>query len=198
LSLLAYYGSKSLGGNGFVAAFVGGLLFAYATRGRLHAASEYTEITGSLLSIFAWLVVGGNLVIPLFQQFNLRALVFALLCLTFVRMIPVALLMIGSHLRTNTIAIMGWFGPRGLASIVFLLMVYSAAEPLEVSTELITDLVSWTVLLSVFSHGLSAVALANWYARQLKQAPRDIAELRPAPEMHSWRRRPTPVWKESE
>ncbi|MGD8821284.1 MAG: cation:proton antiporter, partial [Anaerolineae bacterium] len=126
LALCAFFAAKSLGGNGFIAAFVGGLLFGYATRERLHVAIEFTETGGTLLSLFVWTVFGANLMAPLLQSFNPLALLYALLSLTAIRMVPVAVSLIGTGLRPDTMAVMGWFGPRGLASIVFLLMAHES------------------------------------------------------------------------
>jgi len=122
LALTAFATSVTLGGNGFIAAFVSGLLFGYSTRGHVHAGSEYTETTGSLFSLFVWTVFGAYAVVPVLQAFNLLVLVFAILALTIVRMLPVAVATLGSKFRGDTLLVMGWFGPRGLASVVFTLM----------------------------------------------------------------------------
>ncbi len=181
LGLFTYYGALAIGGNGFVAAFTSGILFAFITRGKMHEATEYTEITGSVLSVFVWTTIGAGLVIPLFQQFDLKSMLYGLISLTLVRMIPVALAMIGTKLRKDTILIMGWLGPRGLASIVFMLITSELAKEAGVSAEPLITVVSWTVLMSVFLHGLGAVPLANWYARRLQSASPEAIELQPLP-----------------
>jgi NhaP-type Na+/H+ or K+/H+ antiporter len=119
LALCAFWAAKALGGNGFVGAFVGGLSFGYATRERLHVATEFTETAGTLLSLFVWTVFGANLVPPLLHAFNPLALLYAVLSLTVIRMLPVAVSLIGTRMRADTVLMMGWFGPRGLASVVF-------------------------------------------------------------------------------
>ena len=113
----------TLGGNGFIAAFVGGIAFRAATHDQLMEPTEFTETFGTFLSLLVWSIFGAVLVTTLFSHsFDWRPLIYAMLSLTVVRMAPVALSMIGAGLRPDSVAIMGWFGPRGLASVVFTLM----------------------------------------------------------------------------
>ena len=190
LAMCAFWAAKALGGNGFVAAFVGGILFGYATREQLHVATEFTETVGTVLSLFVWTAFGANLVPPLVQAFQPLALLYALLSLTAIRMIPVAISMIGTRFRPDTSLIMGWFGPRGLASVVFGLIAYESFHEAGESTDLLADALAWTVLLSVVLHGISAVPLANWYARRLESADPAAPELVEVPELGIWRRDP--------
>ncbi|MFN2195128.1 MAG: cation:proton antiporter [Anaerolineales bacterium] len=177
LAILIYRLADSLGGNSFVAVFTAGLLFGYITRHQLHEATEYTEITGTLLSITVWTIFGAALVIPLFVNFNLRAFIYALLSLTVIRMIPVAISLIRKHLRLDTILMMGWLGPRGLASVVFLILARDAAVEAQVSPDLLTGVVAWTILLSVILHGATALPLANWYGARMEKVDPGAAEL---------------------
>ena len=190
LALCAFFAAKALGGNGFIAAFGGGLLFGQATRERLHLAVEFTETSGTLLSLFVWTVFGANFVLPALQSFNPLALLYALLSLTVIRMIPVAISLIGTHLRPDTAAVMGWFGPRGLASVVFLLMARESFHAAGREIEILVASATWTILLSVVLHGLSAVPVANWYARQLETADAAAPELVEVPELGIRRRDP--------
>ncbi len=190
LALCAFWAAKALGGNGFVAAFLGGILFGYATRERLHVATEFTETSGTLLSLFVWAVFGANLVPPLLGAFTPLALLYALLSLTVIRMIPVAISLIGTRLRLDTALIMGWFGPRGLASVVFLLMAYEAFHEAGRGSDLLADTAAWTILLSVVLHGISAVPLANWYGHRLETADPAAPELVEVPESSVRRRDP--------
>lgn len=178
LALVCYCGSLMLGGNGFIAAFVGGLVFGYATRRALEEATEFTETTGTLLSLFVWAVFGASLVIPLFQYFNPMAFLFAVLALTIVRMLPVAIALTGMRLRVDTVLMMGWLGPRGLASVVFMLLAFESLHEAHLETNLLFAMAGWTILLSVVLHALSAVPLANWYARRLETAAPNAPELR--------------------
>jgi len=189
LALLIFFGTKQLGGNGFVAVFVAGLLFAYITRNVLHDAIEYTEITGTFLSIFVWVIFGSAIVPSLLKDFNFLALLYAILSLTAVRMIAVAVALIGTRLRKDTTLMMGWLGPRGLASVVFLIMAYEAAHKVHVDTGLLVETVGWTILLSVILHGASALPLANWYARRLEGVSPDIPELAEVDEPQTLRRK---------
>jgi NhaP-type Na+/H+ or K+/H+ antiporter len=172
LAVVAYAGAVALGGNGFVAAFVGGIVFGSAGGRGVHDAVEYTETTSSFASFFVWTVFGSLFVGPLLARgLTLHALAFAVVSLTIVRMIPVAIALRGTGLRPSTTAFMGWFGPRGLASVVFTLI---AVEALPgggaLGTEL-ADLAATTIALSVLAHGLTAGPLAAAYARVLGREP---------------------------
>jgi sodium/hydrogen antiporter len=135
LALLAYQGFVAIGGNGFIAAFVGGILFGAATRQRLAEPVQFAErigLSGSFLlwSIFGALFVGALLT----DDFSPQPILYAILSLTVIRMLPVAIALIGTHLRPTTLAFMGWFGPRGLASVVFTLLALEEIEPGESKT----------------------------------------------------------------
>jgi NhaP-type Na+/H+ or K+/H+ antiporter len=196
LAMSAFWMAKALGGNGFVAAFVGGILFGHATRERLHVATEFTETAGTLLSLFVWVAFGANLVPPLLQTFNPLSLLYALLSLTVIRMIPVAISMLGARLRPDTSLIMGWFGPRGLASVVFVLMAYETFHEAGRGADLLVGTAAWTILLSVVLHGISAVPLANWYGRRLETADPAAPELVEVPELGVRRMDPL-IWLRS-
>lgn len=177
LALLVFFAAKELGGNGFVAVFVGGITFGLASRNVLHLAVEYTEVTGTFLSLFVWTIFGATIAIPLLLDFNPLALLYAILSLTVVRMVPVAISLIGTHMRRDTVFMMGWLGPRGLASVVFLIMAYEAAHEAQLEVSTLVATVGWTILLSVLLHGASALPLANWYGRRLESASPDIPEM---------------------
>lgn len=126
LALLAFAGADELGVYGFISAFVGGLAFgtAFATRER-DSVLQFDAGMGSLLSLIVWFMFGAFLVQVLDGVTGESAL-FAVLALTVVRMVPVALLLVRSGLDRSTVAFIGWFGPRGLASVVFALVVSDA------------------------------------------------------------------------
>ena len=98
--------------------------------------------------------------------------------------------MIGTHFRPDTTLLMGWFGPRGLASVVFALMAYEAFHEAGRHSELLAGTAAWTILLSVVLHGVSAVPLANWYARRLETADPGAPEMVDLPELGIRRRDP--------
>jgi NhaP-type Na+/H+ or K+/H+ antiporter len=177
LALVCYYLALTLGGNGFIAAFIGGLVFGNATHYKLEQATEFTETSGTLLSLFVWTVFGAGVVIPLILHFNPVAFLFAILALTVVRMLPVAIALIGTRLRLDTVLMMGWLGPRGLASVVFMLIAFESLHEAHLETDLLLMMAGWTIFLSVLLHALSAVPLANWYARRLETAAPDAPEL---------------------
>lgn len=175
LALSAYGASVSLGGNGFIAAFVAGLLFGRMAQHYAHSVVEFTEISGTLLSLFVWTIFGAF--VPLLVlDFNPRALLFGIIALTIMRMPAVAAAMRGAGLRRDTVALMGWFGPRGLASVVFTLIAIEAYEHVGLHPSILIAAAGWTILLSVILHGVSAHPLADWYARRLVDAPPDAPE----------------------
>lgn len=189
LALATYFGSIALGGNGFIAAFVSGLFFSYITRHRQHQAVEFTEATGTLLSLFVWTIFGSILVIPLFTAFNPLALLYSVLSLTLIRMLPVALSLIGTRFRFDTRLLMGWLGPRGLASVVFTLIAFESFHAVDRPQEMLFAIAGWTILLSVLLHGFSALPLARWYANRLKEAPGSIPEKLEVPDLEALQNR---------
>jgi sodium/hydrogen antiporter len=183
LAIIALIAADAIGGNGFIAAFVGGLAFGAATRYRLGEATEFTEEVGTVLSTFVWIIFGTTLVVPLLRAFDARAFVFAILALTVARMVPVAISMIGSGLRPDTVLLMGWLGPRGLASVVFTLIAVEALHESAQEVGTLAAMAGWTIALSVLLHALTAAPLARWYARRLQTAVPDAPELLPSPEL---------------
>jgi NhaP-type Na+/H+ or K+/H+ antiporter len=182
LAIVAYAGAVALGGNGFVAAFVGGIVFGAAGGRGVHDAVGYAETTATFASFFVWTVFGSLFVGPLLARgLDVPTVVFAILSLTVVRMFPVAIALRGTRLRATTTAFMGWFGPRGLASVVFTLIAVEAIEEAGgVGTEL-ADLATATIAMSVLVHGLSAGPLATAYASALGSDPA-AAEMLDVPE----------------
>ena len=185
LAAAAYFGSLAAGGNGFIAAFVGGLTFSAATRNQFVEPTEFTETFGSVLSLLVWVIFGGMLVSALAAaQFAWQPLLYAVLSLTVVRMGPVALALRRTGLRRDTVALMGWFGPRGLASVVFTLLALERFGTINRPVDTLLATAGWTISLSVVAHGLSAVPLSAWYARRLATAGQPLAELADLAEMH--------------
>ena len=188
LALLAYVAAVAIGGNGFVAAFVGGLLFGATTAASAHKTVEFTETIGLYASFFVWIVFGALFVGPVITgPIDPLVILYAVLSLTLVRMVPVAAALAGSGLRRDTVNFMGWFGPRGLASVVFTLVAVEALHEAGRITDTIAEIATWTILLSVVAHGLSAAPLARIYGRRVRAAG-DIPELADAPEPRVRRR----------
>ena len=159
---LAYGVAAALGGSGFIAAFLAGLLFGALVR-ESDEASRFNEALGALLDGLTFLAFGAVLLGPALAHLSWSIVGYALLSLTVVRMLPVAIALLGTSPRRPTIAFLGWFGPRGLASIVFAVIVVEQSNLPHVQTILLTTYV--TVGLSVLAHGLSAAPLADRYAR---------------------------------
>ncbi len=189
LSLTAYFGSIALHGNGFIAAFIGGIAFGAVMQHRAAEATESTESIGTFLSILVWGIFGA-LFLPLaFQNVtNWRPIVYAILSLTVIRMAPVALALRGVGFRRGTVALMGWFGPRGLASVVFTLLAFLEFEKAGRPIDTLAAVATWTILFSVFAHGLSAMPLSAWYARRLGAAGQPLAETATVTELPGRRR----------
>ncbi|MFF4650725.1 cation:proton antiporter [Streptomyces sp. NPDC001380] len=161
LALLCYTWALAVGGNGFVAAFVAGLAFGTVHGGAPEWQLRFTEQTASVLSLLVWLVFGAVAVPYAFGHLTWQAVAYALLSLTVLRMVPVALSLVRSGLDRRTVLFVGWFGPRGLASVIFVLL---AVEELDPDAErAVVPVVVCTVLLSVLAHGLSAGPLARRY-----------------------------------
>ena len=173
LAIFAYAGATAVGGNGFVAAFGAGIAFRTAT-GSSEPSVELAESIGLAASYVVWLVFGVALVGPVVVAgFDAALIGYALLSLTIVRMLPVVLSLIGAPLRPDTVALIGWFGPRGLASVVFLFVALDELGPAHPATDALVRAVTWTVLLSVFLHGLSARPVGAWYGRRIARAGAD-------------------------
>jgi sodium/hydrogen antiporter len=162
LAALSWALAVEVGANGFVAAFVAGLGHAAVTRGEERETLEFTHHLGAVMSWFVWFVFGASMV-PLLTDATWRDAVFAVAALTAVRMLPVALSLTGAGLDRPTVAVLGWFGPRGLASVVFALLTVGVLPGAEARTVVIT--ITATVLLSVIAHGVSAAPVATRYAR---------------------------------
>jgi NhaP-type Na+/H+ or K+/H+ antiporter len=161
LALATYAGTLWLDGNGFVAAFVAGLAFGHSAGRGGGKEVFYVEQTSGLMSLLTWLVFGAVAVPIVLERVDWLVVAYAVLSLTVVRMLPVALALMGTRLSRPTVAFIGWFGPRGLASVIFAVI---ALEDLHGEADRAVAIVGITVLLSVLAHGLSAKPLADRYA----------------------------------
>ena len=166
LALLAYAVAVSVSGNGFVAAFCGGLAFGACAGRRAPEELAFLEQMGSLVSLLVWLAFGAIAVPIMVEYVDLLTALYAVLSLTVVRMLPVALASIGAGLDRRTVLFVGWFGPRGLASLVFALLALEALGPV---ADGVVTLVTVTVMLSVVAHGFSAAPLAARYGAASRQ-----------------------------
>ncbi|HYH60959.1 MAG TPA: sodium:proton antiporter [Solirubrobacterales bacterium] len=170
---LAYGTADALGGSGFIGAFVAGMTFRGVIKRDPEDMNRLIEEAGSVLNGVTFVVFGAILLGPALGELTWELALYAVLSLTIVRIVPVAIAMLGTHARTPTLAFMGWFGPRGLASIVFaVIVIEESALPHE---ELLVLAIYLTVGLSVFAHGLTAAPWAKRYADWFEGNPRDAA-----------------------
>jgi sodium/hydrogen antiporter len=170
---LAYGTAAALDGSGFIGAFVAGIAFRAVIRRDPEDMNRLTEEVGDVLSGITFILFGAILLGPALGELSWQLALYAVLSLTVVRMVPVAVAMLGSHARTPTVGFLAWFGPRGLASIVFAVIVIEESQlPHE---HLVVVAVYLTVGLSVFAHGLTAAPLAKRYAYWFESHTRDAA-----------------------
>jgi NhaP-type Na+/H+ or K+/H+ antiporter len=162
LALIAYTAALAVDANGFVAAFCGGLAFGAAAGPRGPAELVYVEQSAGLVSLLVWLAFGAVAGPIMLDLVTPMMVVYAVLSLTLVRMVPVAVACLGARFDRGTILFIGWFGPRGLASLVFALL---ALEDLGPEADQAVAAIGVTVLLSVIAHGLTAAPLAARYGR---------------------------------
>ena len=158
LAIACFAVAQSLHGSGYIAAFTGGLLFGYKAKESTHRLVLASEGTGETLALLTWFVFGATVIGQSFQYFTWEMLVYALLSLTVIRMLPVFLSLSGTGESTASKLFLGWFGPRGLASIVFAIIVINKDVP---EGKFIAMVVVLTVFLSLVAHGVSANPLAK-------------------------------------
>ncbi len=170
---LAYGLAVWMGGSGFIAAFVAGAVFGGLRREVGGEVTLFLEEAGSLLGGVTFILFGAVMLVPVLDDLTGAVVLYSLLSLTLVRIVPVALAMLGTGARRPTVAFLGWFGPRGLASIVFAVILVEDAHLAHESVLLNT--IFLTVALSVLLHGLSATPLAARYAAWFAAHPRDAA-----------------------
>ncbi len=179
---LSYGIATALHGSGFIAAFVAGAMFGLIVSESSTGTMRFTEETGALLDTITFLVFGAVLLGPALEHVSWQIALYAVLSLTIVRMLPVAISLWGTRAQGPTVAFMGWFGPRGLASIVFAVIVEDTHQA---HAGTILTACYLTVGLSVLLHGLSAAPLVSRYAIWYRTAAGErlpAMESEPAPE----------------
>ncbi len=174
LAVISWLVADTLGGSGFIAAFLAGM--ASGAMGRRIEEEEIilTEAEGSILSLAVFFIFGITAATNL-PSIGLSEVVYAVLSLTIIRMVPVVISMIGTGLHRETVLFMGWFGPRGLASVVLLLIALEEARGIP-GIETIGLVVITTVLISIFAHGISAGPAGEWYSRIVAALPDNAPE----------------------
>ena len=169
MAVLCFAIAETLHGNGFIAAFAGGLMLgadihSHSLRDRI---LEFGEAFGQQLVLFVFLIFAMAMVPVSMPHWDLTAWIYALLSLSVIRLLPVAICLVGSRLDLSTMLFIGWFGPRGIASVLYLLLVVHHLG--FDGYERILSVIVLTVLLSVFLHGATAVPLSRRYARKARE-----------------------------
>jgi sodium/hydrogen antiporter len=168
---LAFGIADPIGGSGFIAAFVGGFVFGALRRRSGGEVANLIEEVGEVFGAVTFIVFGAVLLGPVLGAVTWSVALYVVLSLTIIRMLPVAVAMIGTGARRPTVAFLGWFGPRGLASIVFAVLVIEEGGLPHDDLILLTIYVA--IGLSVLAHGLTAAPLANRYAAWFESHPQD-------------------------
>jgi NhaP-type Na+/H+ or K+/H+ antiporter len=161
LAVMAWGLAEQFHGNGYIAAFFAGLLLFTRTQSVRNRIQEYGEAEGQQLALMIFLIFGAVLVPQAMHHWDMASLLYALLSLTLIRMLPVYLSLLGSNLNSRARLFIGWFGPRGVASILYLEMVIMDLGI--AGLERVLSVIVLTVLLSVFLHGLSALPISRTY-----------------------------------
>jgi len=175
IALGAFMLAEAVHGNGFLAAFAGGLAFGKGLGRRCRFLYEFQQTEAHMLVLITFTLVGAMLLPAAMQHLTLNCFIFSIFALTLMRMLPIALSLTGLKLGLHTIAFLGWFGPRGLASVLFLLMVMQSTD-LARESELLAA-VALTVTLSILLHGITAAPWARRYGRaqgDRTEHPREI------------------------
>jgi len=163
LAISCFALAQSLHGSGYIAAFTGGMLFGFLAKDKTHELLLGSEAIGETLALLTWLLFGYAVIGQVFALFTWPVFIYALLSLTVVRMVPIFLSLAGSGESVQNRLFLGWFGPRGLASIVFAIIVLDKGLP---GAQFIALVVTCTVFVSLILHGVTANPLAHWIARQ--------------------------------
>ena len=167
LAFCCFSVSQLLGGSGFIACFVGGMLFGFLEKGDREKLLAGGEGIGDTFALLTWVMFGAVVVAPALGHFGWTTILYAVLSLTVVRMLPVFLVVTGLGFNTEGKLFMGWFGPRGLASIVFIVIV--AGEKFPHIGE-ISMVVVCTITLSIIAHGLTATPWAKGFGERSRAA----------------------------
>jgi NhaP-type Na+/H+ or K+/H+ antiporter len=167
LALACFATAQTLHGSGYIAAFVGGLLFGYFTKNQSHKLVMAGEGLAELLAMLTWLIFGAAIVGQSWMSMSLDVIIYSLLSLTLIRILPNVIALTGTGEKLEAKLFLAWFGPRGLASIVFFVIV--ANEGLA-SESVLGHAVVCTITLCVIAHGITANAWAKGIATRLRQA----------------------------
>jgi NhaP-type Na+/H+ or K+/H+ antiporter len=166
LAISCFAVAQSLHGSGYIAAFTGGMLFGFLAKKSTHDLVLAAEGTGEALAAATWVVFGAAVIGQSADLFTWEVILYALLSLTVIRIVPIVLSLTGTGEPMSSKLFLGWFGPRGLASIVFAIIVLNADLP---GGRFMSSIVVCTVFFSLVAHGVTANPLANWLGRKEKE-----------------------------
>ena len=184
LAVLAFLVAEETGVNYFVAAFVAGFAFRAGTGKDDEEATELPELIGRVLALAVWFVFGAGLLLDGLEIVDWRITLYAVLSLTLIRMVPVALSMIGAGFTRPATLFIGWFGPRGLASVVFGLLIVEELPVDDPRVQTVLSTIVLTVLLSVIAHGISGRPLTMWMrGHEATADDHEGAAIRPASQL---------------
>ena len=167
IAVLAYALAERLQGNGFIATFVAGMVFGNRLTHVCRFLFEFAETEGQLFTLGTFFIFGAVLLPDILSAINGWVLIYAILSLTLVRMLPVVLSLLGTKINLISALFLGWFGPRGLASILFLLLVLEQGQLFHF--ELISTIIILTICLSIIVHGLTAAPFSRFYGRKVME-----------------------------
>lgn len=184
LAVLAFLVAEETGVNYFVAAFVAGLAFRAGVGPEEEEVTELPELIGQILALAVWFVFGAALLWEALELVDWRVALYSVLSLTVVRMVPVAIAMAGAGYSGSETMFIGWFGPRGLASVVFGLLIVEELPVEDPAVRTVVATIALTVLLSVLAHGVSARPLTAWIR---SRSPADVSTIDGAPIRHRTR-----------
>lgn len=168
IPIIAYVVSDHFGGNGFIAAFIAGLVFSPKSERVSNTGKEFGEVISQPLTLFVFFIFGSSIFPHFKEHFNLNVIIYAFLSLTILRMIPVLFSLRTLKIKRYKKVFIAWFGPRGIGSILYLLIVFQMIGDTKVYDELYAVIVL-TVMFSIFAHGLSAVPYANWMGKKVSE-----------------------------
>jgi len=169
LAILCFTVAQSFHGSGYIAAFAGGILFGILAKQETHKLVMSAEGMAETLAMFTWIIVGAVFIHKTYQFMSWQVLAYSVLSLTVVRMLPMFLSLTGTGEKVDSKLFLGWFGPRGFASIVFGIIVLNTTLP---GAHQMAIVVVCTVLLSALLHGLTANPLASVLAARAEQQER--------------------------
>ena len=185
LILLAYGSAEVIGGNGFIAAFIFGLASSnFVGKEESEDLYEYAETEVTVFMLLTFMLFGAVMLPPAIAAISPEIVLYAVLSLTLVRMVSVAISMVGAKVRPITTLFLGWFGPRGIASILYIFIVLES-ESLP-GLQLIYSVAMITVLFSIYAHGITASPLSNRYGSRIEAVDKKrivTAETEEVPEM---------------